>query len=161
MKILYSEPVDLKTISLDILDQLYYLAEKYLVFEMQESILEAVKDAKKSLWSVQDIELLLSVKSKGPVKVAFTDVVIQFLTDGYGSAFASGSPVDDISFLATAYYSGLYSDIVKEAMLIGLEACINDSDYEIHVLQLFADVPQSEDNSKFIHMFIQRFFSTN
>ena len=43
VKILYSEPLNLNTISLNLLDQLYHLAEKYLVFEMQASIVEAAK----------------------------------------------------------------------------------------------------------------------
>ena len=159
VKILYSEPLNLNTISLNLLDQLYHLAEKYLVFEMQASIVDAAKsNAQILLKDVQDIEILIGVTSD-PVKEAITEVVIQFLKRGrkLPGGFLLQLYTEDISFLATAYYSGFYSDPVKEAIVDGFKGFNRDGNV-YDAFRVFADIPQSEDNSKFIHMLCHEYY---
>ena len=155
VKILYSEPVNLDTISFSLLDQLYNLAEKYLVFEMQDSIIEAVKEnAFNYLVAVEDIAVLFHVTSENPVKEALTDVVVQFLDNSVNYE------VEDIPFLATAFYSGHYSEEVKAAIVRGVgEYIFNYISYsEYDSFRILSRIPQSEDNSKFMHMLIQKYY---
>ena len=152
VKILYSEPVNLDTTSFSLLDQLYNLAEKYLVFEMQASLMVAVEvNAHNYLADVQDIVVLFHVTSDNPVKEALAEGVIEFLDrpDHY--------VLGVLPFLATAFYSGLYSDGVKEAIVRGAGEYIfiNADDGPLVIL---SRIPQSEDNSKFMHMLIQRHY---
>ena len=152
VKILYSEPVNLDTTSFSLLDQLYNLAEKYLVFEMQASIMVAVEvNAHNYLADVQDIVVLFHVTSENPVKEALTEVVIQFLDR------SANYEEEDIPFLATAFYSGLYSEEVKEAMERGVGEFIFEN-REHDSFRILSRVPQSEDNSKFMHMLIQKYY---
>ena len=160
MKILYSEPVDLKTVSLNILDHLFYLAEKYLILEVQQNILEAVNAVKDYLRNVKDITILLNIESESPVKNALTEVVIEFLMNIHSGAYSYDyvAIVEQVSFLASAYYSGLYSDRVKKAMVMGIGDHIFNVDSESEALRILAVIPQSEANSKFIHMLIRKYY---
>ena len=159
VKILYGEPADLATFSPNILDHLYNLADKYLVFEMKESIMDALRvSVGDALQKVQDIEIMLSVTSENPVKEALTELVVQFLDTGiYNGIFSYISVEEDFSFLATAYYSDLYSDRVREAIVRGFGSLIFYDDNQ-EAWRVLARIPQSENNSKFIHMLIQNFF---
>jgi hypothetical protein len=121
IKILYSESVDLASLSLHLLDSLYQLADKYLIIEIQNSILEVVQIvASKKLKrlattnlfpSIPCISLLHNIET-APVKAVVTNLVINFLVNESPIKAAGEFPK-----LATLYYSGPYDDSVKEAIL--------------------------------------------
>ena len=76
-KILYSESVELSEAHIDTLDELYYLADKYMVEEIKANITDAAKVVEIS--ALKDLSLLEHIKTD-PIKEILTKEIIASLS---------------------------------------------------------------------------------
>ena len=170
VEILYSEKVNLLLLSLIFLDKLYQLADKYLVLDIQESLIRAadILAAREVKRTVVNINILNAIESN-TIKEVVNNIVLNFLnSDSWIPRRRAVKSKDEFCYLPEAYFSGRFSEPVKAGIVRAAIIYIQHLDFNLNYSReeelnestdggnsgmgaVFDYLPESENNSRFLH----------
>ena len=162
-KILYAESVDLNKEDIVTLDQLYYLADKYMIEEIKLNITDAASGIYADRWPFLEELSYLEHMKMDPTREIFTQEIIEFLDShryltylGDGNEGGAVKKVEDLSRLANLYFSGKFSENIMEMMVRAAVFFLEDPDKDglklptFFLRDVYKNIPETEESVKFM-----------
>ena len=167
-KYLYSEEVDLTAMSINQLDSLFHLADKYLIEEIKGSIIKQTENwltlpqSCCNACNLQCNAMLSVIKDlkTDPIKEAATKGIIKFLGQRNNEENQTRGAVQclfDVEVLAEAYGSGMYDESIMEGMVKAVVIFLIDPKWDTegestiqNVAYIFDDLPETDECCKFM-----------